>query len=114
MAGDDQGAIDFQLDLSGQTLDGRWRVEAVIGKGGMGTVYRARDLRLDRLVVVKVPHPRFLMEEGARERFEREIRSLLTLEHPHVVKVHDVGSYRGVPFVVLQCLPGGLPPRASI
>src|SRR5262245_48325196 len=73
----------------------------------MGTVYRARDLRLDRTVVLKVPHARFLAEAGFRERFERETRSLTLLEHPHVVKVHDVGAVRGVPFTVLQHLSGG-------
>jgi sulfatase modifying factor 1 len=79
----------------------------VLGEGGMGTVYRARDERLDRTVVLKVPHPRFLAEAGFRERFERETKSLLLLEHPHIVKVHDVGAVRGVPFTVLQHLSGG-------
>ena len=105
--GDENLPLDFNLDLTGRTLEDRWRVEGVLGKGGMGTVYKATDLRLDRTVVLKVPHPRFLAEEGFRERFEREIRSLIVLEHPHVVKVHDVGAWRGVPYAVLQFLSGG-------
>ena len=107
MTDGDHGALDFNFDLVGQTLDGRWCIESELGKGGMGTVYRATDVRLSRTVVLKVPHPKFLAEEGFRARFDREIRSLLTLEHPHIVKVHDVGAYRGVPFAVLQFLPGG-------
>lgn len=107
MTGDADAPIDWKLDLVGATLDGRYHVESVLGQGGMGTVYRARDSRLDRVVVVKVPHPKFLAEDGFRERFERETRSLLQLEHPHVVKVLDLGSHRGVPYTVLQYLPGG-------
>ena len=91
----------------GTTLEGRYRILSKLGGGGMGTAYLADDLRLSRRVVVKVPHPKFLAEEGFRARFEHEIRSLTTLSHPHIVKVFDSGSVGDVPFAVLEYLPGG-------
>jgi len=98
----------------GRTLDGRYRIERVLGAGGMGTVYLATDVRIDRPVVVKVPHARLLVEEGFRERFDREVRSLIRLSHRGIVKVLDVGSASEtdgapatVPFAVLEYLAGG-------
>ncbi len=73
----------------GQLVDGKYAVEARIGAGGMGEVYRARQLALDRSVVLKV-----LLSDlppDARLRFEREARALARLNHPHVVAVHDLG-----------------------
>ncbi len=93
--------------MLGRLLDGRYRVGRLLGGGGMGSVYLARDERMDRFVVVKVPHARFLHEPGFRERFLREIRSLTTLEHPNVVRVYDAGEVEGVPYAVLQYLTGG-------
>ena len=84
------GPAAAQDPLLGRLLDGRYRVGRLLGGGGMGSVYLARDERMDRFVVVKVPHARFLHEEGFRERFLREIRSLTALEHPSVVRVHDI------------------------
>jgi formylglycine-generating enzyme required for sulfatase activity len=104
--GPDAGGGASSFDLVGRTLHERYRVQSVLGKGGMGTVYLATDERLSRPVVVKVPHPSLLAEPGFAERFEREIKSLTALEHPHVVKVLDAGQIGGVPFAVLQYLPG--------
>ena len=97
----------FRLDLIGVVLEDRYRVESVLGEGGMASVYLATDLRLSRSVVVKVPHTRFLAEKGFRERFSLEISSLVSAEHPSVVKVLDAGVVRGVPYAVLQHLSGG-------
>ncbi len=91
----------------GRVLDGRYRIERSLGGGGMGEVFLADDERMDRSVVVKIPHPRLLADPGFRERFEKEIRSLTRLDHPHVVKAHDVGVVDGIPYIVLQYLPGG-------
>jgi serine/threonine protein kinase len=90
-------------DLSG----GRYRVTAKLGEGGMGFVYRARDLRLDCDVVVKVPRRGMLDDAGFTGRFAREIRSLVRLVHPHIVTVMDVGEEDGLPFAVMQYLSGG-------
>ncbi len=93
--------------LLGQTLLGRYRVEATLGHGGMGTVYRAFDERLGRPVVVKVPRVEVLVDERLRERFLTEVRDLSAHEHPHILGILDFGEHEGVPFAVLQHLGGG-------
>jgi serine/threonine protein kinase len=94
-------------DWIGKTLDGRYRVESELGRGGMGTVYLAFDERMERPVVVKVPDPRFLDDAGFRGRFEREVQSQVRLPHPHIVGVLDGGAVDDVPYVVLTYLGGG-------
>jgi formylglycine-generating enzyme required for sulfatase activity/tRNA A-37 threonylcarbamoyl transferase component Bud32 len=94
------------IDLSGKTLDDRYKVEEELGAGGMATVYLARDERLGRKVVVKIPHPFLLKDEKFLERFSREIRALVDLTHPHIVKVHDTGTYEDVPYAVMEFLEG--------
>jgi LSD1 subclass zinc finger protein len=92
----------------GQTLSGgRYQIVAKLGEGGMGLVYRALDRRLDTEVVIKVPRRTMLNDPAFAGRFAREIRSLVQLVHPHIVKVMDVGEHGGVPFAVMQYLPGG-------
>jgi serine/threonine-protein kinase len=87
--------------------EGRYEVLAKLGEGGMGVVYKARDHNLGTDVVIKMPHRHALKEPGFAERFEREVRALCKLTHLHVVKVTDVGRHNGIPFAVLQYLPGG-------
>jgi serine/threonine protein kinase len=94
-------------DWVGLTLDGRYAVTAKLGQGGMGFVYRAHDARLNCDVVVKVPRAAMLEDAGFRRRFQDEVRALVQLAHPHVVKVSDFGQHDGVPFAVMQFLPGG-------
>jgi hypothetical protein len=93
----------------GQRLgEGRFTLLGRIGSGSMGQVFRARDGHLGVDVVVKFPVAAEALLEGPGflERFEREIRSLIRLSHPHVVKVLDAGRYGGKPYVVMQYLPG--------
>src|SRR5690349_3622967 len=90
-------------DLAG----GRYRVTAQLGEGGMGSVYRARDANLDADVVVKVPRASLLSDPEFVGRFAREVRALVRLAHPHIVKVTDVGECDGDPFADMQFLPGG-------
>ncbi len=94
-------------DWTGRIIAGRYRVEDVLGAGGMGTAYRARDDRTGRVVVLKVPHSKHFSEQESRERFLDEVRKLLEIEHLHVVKVFDVGEEDGKPFAVFQHLGGG-------
>ena len=77
---------------------GRYRVSAKLGQGGMGYVYRAHDHRLDGDVVIKVPRAAMLEDAEFAGRFAREVRSLVRLVHPHIVRVTDVGEHQGVPW----------------
>ena len=94
-------------DLLGQLLDGRYRIESVLGEGGMGCAYLAHDDRLDRQVVVKVPREEFVAISEFRTRFAHEIRQLIKLEHRSIVKVHDGGEADGRPYMTLQYCAGG-------
>ncbi len=96
-----------QDSLSGKLLADRYRVGAKLGQGGMAAVYLARDQRLDRPVVIKVPHATLLLDPGFRRRFAGEIANLTRLEHPNILQIHDVGEHEGVPFAVIQYLKGG-------
>lgn len=95
------------LDISGLTLLGHYKVAGRLGSGGMGTVYEAEDTDLGKTVVIKVPHPRLVLEPGFLERFEREVTQLLRLEHPSIVRVLARGEVDGFPFYVLQYMKGG-------
>ena len=87
--------------------DGRYLVRAKLGEGGMGIVYHAQDTRLGMDVVIKVPRQAMLDDPEFAGRFAHEIRSLVRLSHPCIVKVTDVGKYDGLPFAIMQYLPGG-------
>ncbi|HEU4580375.1 MAG TPA: serine/threonine-protein kinase [Polyangiaceae bacterium] len=88
----------------GKCLDGRYRIEAQLGAGGAGTVYRARHLGLDRAVALKVLRTR--ERWGSRKRFEREARALAQLSHEHIVAVSDCGVDGEVPYLVMELLEG--------
>ena len=84
---------EIPLDrLIGHVLDGKYRLEERLGIGGMGTVYRARHVLIDRAVAVKVLNPRFVEDEAARVRFHREARAAGRLQHSNAVAVTDFGS----------------------
>ncbi|WP_406698148.1 protein kinase [Singulisphaera sp. Ch08] len=86
---------------------GRYIITAKLGEGGMGAVYRAEDKNLQSSVVIKLPHRSMVTDAEFSRRFRDEVRSLVRLSHPHIVKVTDVGEWEGLPFAVLQFLPGG-------
>jgi len=93
--------------LVGHTLDGKYRLEERLGIGGMGTVYRARHLLIDRPVAVKVLNPRFVEDEAARTRFQREARAAGRLQHVNAVTVTDFGqSQDGYVYIVMELLEG--------
>jgi len=85
---------------------GPYEITVLLGAGGMGEVYSARDTRLDRTVALKIlPHHRSDQAE-ARERFEREARAIAALNHPNICQLYDVGSQDGVNYLVLEYLQG--------
>jgi serine/threonine protein kinase len=93
--------------LVGHTLDEKYRLEERLGIGGMGTVYRARHLLIDRPVAVKVLNQRFVEDEAARTRFRREARAAGRLQHSNAVTVTDFGeSHDGYVYLVMELLEG--------
>ena len=90
----DGAMLTLSLPVS-RTIDGKYRLDQLIGKGGMGAVYEARDLRLDRSVAVKVLLGRAFGHQPALRRFRREAKAAAHLNHPNVVAVYDVGSLEG-------------------
>ena len=86
-------------------LDGRYLVERELGKGGMATVYLARDVKHDREVAIKVLLPELSASIGS-ERFEREIKLAAKLQHPHILGLHDSGSALGLLYYVMPFVKG--------
>jgi serine/threonine protein kinase len=78
----------------------------LLGAGGMGEVYRARDTRLDRAVAVKILSPGVASSPDARQRFEREARTVSQLSHPHICALYDVGDEGAMEFLVMELLEG--------
>jgi serine/threonine protein kinase len=94
-------------DLTGQTLD-RYEIIELIGEGGMATVYRARQPRLQRDVAVKVMQPALAADPTFRQRFEREAQTAANLRHPNILTVHDYGeSDGGQLYLVVEYMRGG-------
>jgi serine/threonine protein kinase len=87
--------------------EGRYRVESTLGLGGMAVVYRAHDDMLDRQVAVKVLDQRVLADPELRARFVREAKLAARLTHPNIVAVFDTGEDDGLPYIVMECVPGG-------
>jgi serine/threonine protein kinase len=90
-----------------QVIAGRFRVECEIGRGGMGTVYRASHLGLERVVAVKVLKPEFSADREVAERFMREARTMARLRHPRAAMIFDAGHLvDGRPFIVMEYVEG--------
>jgi eukaryotic-like serine/threonine-protein kinase len=103
---------------------GVYEIQSLLGAGGMGEVYRARDGRLHRDVAIKVLPASFAADSERMARFEQEARAAAALNHPNIVAVHDFGEHEGAPFLVTELLEGmslrdtlrdgALPPRKAI
>ncbi|MGH9467510.1 MAG: protein kinase domain-containing protein [Terriglobales bacterium] len=94
------------MALSPGTLAGPYRIEAPLGAGAMGEVYRARDTRLQRDVAVKLLLPEVANDPERRRRFEQEARTIATLNHANLLAIYDVGELEGQPFLVTELLQG--------
>jgi len=96
----------LRITLTPGTKLGDYEVKSLLGSGGMGEVYRARDSRLGRDVAIKVL-PSFLSTDSERlRRFEQEARAAAALNHPNILAVHQMGTYEGAPYLVSELLEG--------
>src|SRR5690606_33185 len=90
----------------GAVVAERYRVEGVLGKGGMGVVYRAYDLELGKLVVLKFLHAALEANADLRDLFKREVRAAQEVTHECVARVHDLGEHDGRPFLSMEYIDG--------
>jgi eukaryotic-like serine/threonine-protein kinase len=93
-------------DDVGRLIGGRYRLEAIVGRGGMATIYRARDERSDRLVAVKVLRPEIAADRDLAERFRREALAASVLSHPNIVACFDTGTDPAGPYLVMALVDG--------
>jgi serine/threonine protein kinase/Tol biopolymer transport system component len=94
------------MGLATGTKLGPYEIQSPLGAGGMGEVYRARDTRLERTVAVKILPAQFSADPVRKQRFEREAKTISSLNHPHICTLHDVGSQDGVDYLVMECVEG--------
>jgi eukaryotic-like serine/threonine-protein kinase len=94
------------MSLASGTRLGPYEILGLIGAGGMGEVYKARDTRLDRTVAIKVLPADLSADPDRRARFEREAKSVAGLTHPHICTLHDVGEHADAMFLVMEHLDG--------
>ncbi len=94
------------VPLTSGTKLGPYEIQAPLGVGGMGEVYRARDTRLGRDVAIKILPPQFSSDSTRKQRFEHEAKAVSNLNHPHICVLHDVGHQDGVDYLVMECVEG--------
>src|SRR5262245_56547589 len=94
------------MALAAGTRLGPYEIVILLGAGGMGEVYQARDPRLNRSVAIKILPPHVASDPELRQRLEREARAIAALNHPHICVLHDVGHDNGLDFLVLEHLQG--------
>src|SRR4051794_37400854 len=94
------------MTLASGTRLGPYEIQSLLGIGGMGEVYRARDSRLAREVALKILPESFARDHDRLRRFEQESRAVAALNHPNILAIHDVGDQNGTPFLVSELLEG--------
>src|ERR1700757_304342 len=94
------------MRLSPGTHLGPYEIQSLLGAGGMGEVYRARDTRLGRDVAIKVLPEALARDADRLRRFEQEARTIAALSHPNILGIHDIGTHSGAPFLVSEFLEG--------
>jgi eukaryotic-like serine/threonine-protein kinase len=90
----------------GQTL-GQYKIQQKIGEGGMGMVFRAEQTAVNRAVVIKVLTVNLSTDQGALDRFKREVDILAQLEHPYILPLYDFGQFEDNPYIVMRYMGGG-------
>ena len=98
------------MSLSPGTKLGPYEIQAPLGAGGMGEVYRARDTRLDRIVAIKVLLSRLSSDPDLKQRLGREARAISSLNHPHICALYDIGTQEDIDFLVMEYLESRLWP----
>src|SRR5260370_7348297 len=94
------------MSLAPGTHLGPYEITGPLGSGGMGEVYRARDTRLERTVAIKILPAQFSCDPVRKQRFEREAKTISSLNHPHICVLHDVGHQDGIDYLVMECVEG--------
>ena len=94
------------MSLAPGTRLGAYEILSLLGAGGMGEVYRAKDPRLGRDVAIKVLPAAFSADPDRLRRFEQEARAAAALNHPNILAVHDIGTHDGAPYIVSELLEG--------
>src|SRR6266853_6999489 len=94
------------MALTPGTKLGPYEIHSPLGAGGMGEVYRARDIRLDRDVAIKVQPGNLSSDASLKQRLEREGKAISKLPHPHICTLHDIGHQDGVEFLVMELVEG--------
>ena len=103
----EHAVVDAQDQLTtGETFAERYTIEAVLGRGGMGTVYRARDTELGETVAIKTLRPELVQDAESRERFKDEIRLTRRITHRNVVRTHDFGEAKGLCYLTMEFVEG--------
>jgi eukaryotic-like serine/threonine-protein kinase len=105
-AGEDRRLGDSNRAWLGKVVDGRYRVREVIGRGGMGVVYRVEHLRMGKVAAMKVLHRDLAEDPDVVERFEREAAAISKLHHPHTVQVFDFGTANGALYLIMEYVRG--------
>ena len=85
---------------------GPYEIRSRIGEGGMGVVYRAKDTRLGREVAIKVLPAAFAADADRLRRFEQEAMAVVRMNHPNILAIHDIGTFEGAPYLVMELLEG--------
>src|SRR5690349_21138368 len=94
------------MALTSGTKLGPYEIQSLLGTGGMGEVYRARDTRLDRAVAIKVLASHLSSSPELKQRMEREAKAISSLNHPHICHLYDIGSQDGADYLVMEFLEG--------
>ena len=98
--------MDQQPSWIGRTLSGRYKIEGMLGQGGMSAVYKAMDPNLKRVVAIKLIHPHLSVDPSFVTRFESEASAVASLRHQNIVQVYDFNNDSGIYYMVLEFIPG--------
>src|ERR1700737_2532348 len=94
------------MSLPAGTILGHYEIVAPLGTGGMGEGYRANDRRLDSIVAIKILPANIAADPASKQRFEREAKTISSLNHPNICVLHDIGHQDGVDYIVMECVEG--------